>query len=91
MFTAQQNIVQRGHDEQRDGLSNKSDVTGGNFLALIHLRCKDMINLIASLCSTRSGHLPAQNELLQIIADLIDQRITMCEPADGMALSFMKH
>lgn len=42
MFTAQQNIVQRGHDEQRDGLSNKSDVNGGNFLELIHLRCKEI-------------------------------------------------
>ena len=41
-FTAQQNIVQRGHDEQRDGLSNRSDVNGGNFLELIHLRCKDI-------------------------------------------------
>jgi len=50
-----------------------------------------MINLIASLCSTRSGHRLSQNELLQIIADLIDERITMSEPVDGMALSFMKH
>ena len=42
MFTAQQNIAQRGHDEQRDGLSNSSDVNRGNFLELIHLRCKDI-------------------------------------------------
>ncbi|KAK2552822.1 hypothetical protein P5673_025990 [Acropora cervicornis] len=44
-----------------------------------------MINLIASLCSTRSGHRLSQNELLQIIADLIDERITMSEPVDDIS------
>ena len=33
MFTAQQNFAQRGYDEQRDGLSNSSDVNRGNFRA----------------------------------------------------------
>ncbi|KAL9983000.1 hypothetical protein ACROYT_G005120 [Oculina patagonica] len=42
IFTAQQNIAQRGHGEQRDSLSDSSDVNRGNFLELIHLRCKDM-------------------------------------------------
>ena len=40
MFTAQQNIAQRGHDEQRDGLGESSDINRGNFL--VHLRCKDI-------------------------------------------------
>ena len=34
--------MHQGHDEQRGGLSNKSDVNGGNFLELIHLQCKDI-------------------------------------------------
>ena len=42
MFTAQKNIAQRGHNEKRDSLSNSSDVNRGNFLELIHLRCKDI-------------------------------------------------
>ena len=42
MFTAQQNIAQRGHDEGRDSLSNISDINRGTFLEIIHLRCKDI-------------------------------------------------
>ena len=42
IFAAQQNITQWGHGEQRDGLSNSSDVNRGNFLELIHLQCKDI-------------------------------------------------
>lgn len=56
MFTAQQNIVQRGHDEQRDGLSNKRDVNGGNFLELIHLQCKDIAWLNDKLDSQLMQH-----------------------------------
>ena len=76
MFTAQQNIAQRGHDEQRDDLSNSSDVNRGNFLELIHLRCKDIAWLKDKLYSQLQKHAQwtspvIQNELLQIIADLI--------------------
>ena len=71
MFTAQQSITQRGHDEQRDGLSNISDVNRGNFLELIHLRCKDIAWLKDKLYSQLQKHaqrIPViQNELLQII------------------------
>ena len=56
MFTAQQNIAQRGHDEQRDSLSNSSDVTRGNFLELIHLRCKDIAWLKDKLDSQLQKH-----------------------------------
>ena len=71
MFTAQQNITQRGHDEQRDGLSNISDVNRGNFLELIHLRCKDIACLKDKLYSQLQKHAQwispvMQNELLQI-------------------------
>ena len=81
MFTAQQNIAQRGHDEQRDSLSNSSDVNRGNFLELIHLRCKDIAWLKDKLESQLQKHVQwtspvIQNELLQIIADLIRERIT---------------
>ena len=81
MFTAQQNIAQRGHDEQRDSLSNSSDVNRGNFLELIHLRCKDIAWLKDKLESQLQKHAQwtspvIQNELLQIIADLIRERIT---------------
>ena len=81
MFTAQQNIAQRDHDEQRDSLSNSSDVNRGNFLELIHLRCKDIAWLKDKLESQLQKHAQwtspvIQNELLQIIADLIRERIT---------------
>ena len=88
MFTAQQNIAQRGHDEQRDGLSNSSDVNRGNFLELIHLRCKDIAWLKDKLYSQLQKHAQwtspvIQNELLQIIADLIRERITNDVRASG--------
>ena len=88
MFTAQQNIAQRGHDEQRDGLSNSSDVNRGNFLELIHLRCKDIAWLKDKLDSQLQKHAQwtspvIQNELLQIIADLIRERITNDVRASG--------
>ena len=81
ILTAQQNIAQRGHDEQRDSLSNSSDVNRGNFLELIHLRCKDIAWLKDKLESQLQKHAQwtspvIQNELLQIIADLIRERIT---------------
>ena len=40
--TAQQNIAQRGHEEDRSNLGQRSDVNRGNFLELLHLRCKDI-------------------------------------------------
>ena len=88
MFTAQQNIAQRGHDEQRDSLSNSSDVNRGNFLELIHLRCKYIAWLKDKLHSQLQKHAQwtypvIQNELLQIIADLIRERIINYVRASG--------
>ena len=77
MFTAQQNIAQRSHDEQRDSLSTRSDVNRGN---LIHLRCK----LDSQLQKHMQWTSPViQNELLQIITDLICERITNDVRASG--------
>ena len=77
---AQQNITQRGRNE-RDSLSNSSDVNRGNFLELIHLRCKDIAWLKDKLESQLQKHAQwtppvIQNELLQIIADLFHEHIT---------------
>ena len=88
MFTAQQNIAQRGHDEQCDGLSNSSDVNRGNFQELINLRCKDIAWLKDKLDSHLQKHAQwtspvIQNELLQIIADIIHGRITNGVRASG--------
>ena len=57
-------------------MSNSSDVNRGNFLELIHLRCKDIAWLKDKLESQLQKHTQwtspvIQNELLQIIADLI--------------------
>ena len=88
MFTAQQDIAQGGHDEQRDGLSNSSDVNRGNYLELIHLRYKDIAWLKDKLYSQLQKHAQwtspvIQNELLQIIANLIRERITNDVRASG--------
>ena len=42
VFTAQQNIAQRGHVENRDELQHASDINRGNFLELLHLRIIDI-------------------------------------------------
>ena len=41
-YTAQQNITQRDHEEDRLNLGQRSDVNRGNFLELLHLRSKDI-------------------------------------------------
>ena len=77
MFKAQQNIAQRDHDEQRDSLSNSR----GNFLELLHLRCKGIAWPNDELESQLQKHAQwtspvIQNELLQVIADRIRERTT---------------
>ena len=42
LYTAQQNITQRGHVEDRCDLDLASDENSRNFLELLHLRCKDI-------------------------------------------------
>lgn len=41
MYTAQQNIPQRGHTECRSNINYMSDNNCGNFIELLHLRCND--------------------------------------------------
>lgn len=42
VFTAQQNIAQRGHCEDRSALDQPSDVNRGNFLELLNMRSRDL-------------------------------------------------
>ncbi len=80
MYTAQQNVAQRGHEEERVNLDKSSDVNRGNFLEHISLRCKDIPWLSSKLDQQLKKHAqwtsPAiQNELIEIIADLVKERI----------------
>lgn len=75
-YTAQQNIAQRGHKEDWSNLGQRSDVNRGNFLELLHLRCKDIPWLEETLNTQLQNHAQwtspiIQNELLEIFADLI--------------------
>lgn len=74
MFTAQQNIAQRGHEEERDKLGKISDSNRGNFLELLSLRCKDLPWLEKKLDMQLQNHAQwtspsIQNELLTIMAE----------------------
>ena len=79
-YTAQQNIAQRGHEEDRSNLGQRSDINRGNFLELLHLRCKDIPWLEETLNTQLQNHAQwtspsIQNELLKIFADLIIELI----------------
>ncbi|XP_068739132.1 zinc finger MYM-type protein 1-like [Montipora capricornis] len=79
-YTAQQNIAQRGHEEDRSNLGQRSDVNRGNFLELLHLRSKDIPWLEEKLNTQLQDHAQwtsptIQNELLQIFPDLIIELI----------------
>ena len=41
LITAQQNISQRGHEENRQNIGEISDTNSGNFLEFLSLRCRD--------------------------------------------------
>ena len=80
MYTAQQNIAQRGHKECRSNLASMSDNNRGNFLELLHLRCKDNPWLAEMLERMLGNHKQwtspgIQNELLQIMSDVVRERI----------------
>lgn len=40
IYTAQQNIEQQGHDEDRRNNAEESDVNRGNFIELVHFQSK---------------------------------------------------
>ena len=79
-YTAQQNIAQRGHDENRQNVAELSDTNRGNFLELLHLRCKDIPWLKDKLMSQLKEHAQwtspvIQNEIIQIISDCVLKQI----------------
>ncbi|XP_071826952.1 zinc finger MYM-type protein 1-like [Apostichopus japonicus] len=80
IFTAQQNIAQRGKHEDRSRIHEVSDINRGNFLELLHMRCKDIPWLSEKLQTQLGEH--AQwtspdicNEILEIVANLVLQLI----------------
>ena len=80
MFTAQQNIAQRGHEESRMNIGAVLDINRGNFLELLHLRCKDLPWFAEMLDSKLESHEQwtspiIQNELLRIISDFVLEKI----------------
>ena len=80
LYTAQQNIAQRGHVEDRCDLDIASDENRGNFLELLHLRCKDIPWLAGKLNLQLKNRvqwtLPeVQNEILSIVAKIVLERI----------------
>ena len=56
VFTVQQNIAQRGHREGRHDIGSSSDINRGNFLELLHMRCKDIPWLQDKLNSQLKHH-----------------------------------
>ena len=75
LFTAQQSIPQRGHEESRQNIDCPSDFNRGNFLELLSLRCKDIPWLADMLNAQLGAHRQwtspdVQNELLHILSDL---------------------
>ena len=80
VFTAQQNIAQRGHEESRTHIGQVSDVNRGNFLELLHLRCKDLPWLEQMLDFRLNSHDQwtspnIQNELLTIVSDFVLEKL----------------
>ena len=76
-----QNIALRGHEESRNDIWEVSDINRGNFLELLHLRCKDLPWLQSKLQAQLQLHAQwtsptIQNELLAIVSDLVLERIT---------------
>ena len=56
MFTAQQNVAQRGHKESRSDLSAISDGNRGNFLERLHARSRDIQWLSETLKEKLKSH-----------------------------------
>ena len=80
IFTAQQNIPQRNSTEDRTDLGTASDVNRGNFLELLHLRCRDLPWLSFKLNENLKKHSQwlspeIQNEIFDIAATLVRKAI----------------
>eukprot|EP00795_Rhopilema_esculentum_P014860 gene14860-5984_t len=79
MFAAQQNIAVRGHEEARQNIWEVSDINRGNFLELLHLRCRDLPWLKEKLQNQFKSHAQwtspsIQNELIGILSDQVLER-----------------
>ncbi|XP_028406200.1 zinc finger MYM-type protein 1-like [Dendronephthya gigantea] len=80
MYTAQQNVAIRGHEETRNDIWEVSDINRGNFLELLCIRCNDLPWLRSKLQSQLQLHAQwtspvVQNELLEIVANVMLERI----------------
>ncbi|CAB4033056.1 zinc finger MYM-type 1-like [Paramuricea clavata] len=80
MYTAQQNVAIRGHEENRNDIWEVSDINRGNFLELLCIRCNDLPWLRSKLQSQLQLHAQwtspvIQNELLEIVANVMLERI----------------
>ena len=80
MYTAQQNVAIRGHEENRNNIWEVSDINRGNFLELLCIRCNDLPWLRSKLQNQLQLHAQwtspvIQNELLEIIANVMLDRI----------------
>ena len=76
VFTAMQNVARRGVVEDGSALSEASDSNRGNFLELMHLRCKDIPWLAAKLAKQKEKHAQwfspdIHNELLEIYSNQV--------------------
>ena len=56
MYTAQQNVAIRGHEENRNDIWEVSDINRGNFLELLCIRCNDLPWLRSKLQSQHQLH-----------------------------------
>ena len=83
MYTAQQNVAIRGQEENRNDIWEASDINRGNFLELLCIRGNDLPWLRSKLQSQHQLHAQwtspvIQNELLEIVANVMLERITSC-------------
>ena len=84
MCTAQQDIATRGHEEKRKETWKVSDINRGNFLDILHLRCRRSIEgqvLYELIKTTVSIHLSSEN----IIAECLDGAANMSVVHKGLA------
>ena len=74
MFTAQQNIAQTWHREDRHDIGSSSGINRGTLAHEMFTRLKDKSNLQLKHKKQWTSW-KIQNELLQIVADLILERV----------------
>ena len=80
MYTAQQNVAIRGHEENRNDIWEVSDINRGKFLELLCIRRNDLPWLRSKLQSQHQLRAQwtspvIQNDLLEIVANVMLERI----------------